>query len=163
SVVANKAPIVSCAPSTLGNLQEDGATVPVSCTATDPDGDAVVAMGVTDVGGGGSPVALSGVSHAAGTLDFEVTPKPDASGSTTLDVPAEDGLGAASAAFAIPVSVAAVHEQPTFAARATSIDVDAAGSNLVRGVFLFAPECTSGTVCNVIMPAFFHDFDAGAP
>src|SRR5690606_3510648 len=85
-----------------------------------------------------------------------------ASGSTTLHVTAQDEFGATGAAFAIPVTVAPVNDAPTFAAKATSIDVDGAGSNLMPGVFLFAPDCTSGTVCNVIMPAFFHDFDAGA-
>src|SRR5690606_24204511 len=94
SVVANKAPVVACSPATLSALQEDGAMVPVSCTATDPDGDDVTAMGVNDTGGGASPVALSAVVHAGGSLSFEVTPKPDASGSTTLHVTAQDEFGA---------------------------------------------------------------------
>lgn len=166
TVVANQAPTVACAPTTLNSLLEDDPAAAVSCTAVDADGDAIDVIVVDDTGDTDSPVVLDNVVQAGAQVDFTVTPKPDASGTTTIHVTATDVLGATGAPFALPVTVAPVNDAPTFAVASTTLEVFDDGSD-PDGQYTGGPVlCTagiSGFNCEAAILAFFDNFDPGAP
>ena len=180
SVVANQAPVVSCTPASK-TFQEDAAAEVVTCTATDADGDAInSALAVTNSVGGSStnfgPVDVAvGPGSTADSWLLTIQPKAEQSGSVTIHAKATDEFTATGAPFAIPVTVNAANDAPSFATHSQTVvlsptglsPTNQAGGSLDDGsVHLVSrgSDCgnTSSDGCTISITSFFSSIDAGA-
>ena len=180
SVVANKAPVVSCTPASV-TFVEDGAAQVVSCSATDADGDLInPALAVTNSATGSltdfGPVTVAvAAGAAADSWELTITPKAEQAGTLNIHAKATDVLGAVGTPFALPVTVNAANDVPTFTTHSTTVvlsptglsPTDANGGSLDDGTVHLVSrgsDCGNSTSdgCTISISNFFAAIDPGA-